>query len=192
MRSLMKDTVTVKQKDGNRRENVRALVDSKRIFINDVTIPLSIGDSIARMLPSGQEEKFIVTDFHLYRGGRAIPDYYEISYEREELRQHHPQPPSVSVHMASSPQARVTLNAADQSINVINNQSEATFEQLRALIAESITDVGTRDLLLKKVDEMESSRESGAFMTSYKEFISAAADHITILAPFLPMLSAML
>ena len=192
MRNVMRDIVAVKHRDGTNHDNIRALVDSNKIFINDVTIPISIGDWITRKLPSGQEETYIVTDYHLYSGGHTIPDFYEISYEREELRTHRVQPRSVNVNVESSPQARVTLNSTDQSVNVIGNQNEEVFEQLRSLLADSITDADTRDLLLEKVDEMERSRGSDSFMTAYREFISAAADHMTILAPLVPMLSAML
>ena len=192
MRNFMRDIVAVKHRDGTNSDNIRALVDSNKIFINDVTIPISIGDRITRELPSGQEETFIVTDYHLYSGSRTIRDFYEISYEREELRTHHAQQRSVNVNVEGSPQARVTLNATDQSVNVISNQNEVIFEQLRALLEESIADMEIRNLLLEKVDEMERSRGSGSFTMAYKEFISAAADHMTILAPLLPMLSAML
>ena len=56
MRNLMKDIVTVLHEDGSKHENVRASVQKQQIFIDDVTIPLSIGDKIERALPSGQRE----------------------------------------------------------------------------------------------------------------------------------------
>lgn len=192
MRSMMKDIVTLTLKDGTQRANVRAVVDSRKIILNDVSIPISIGDRISRLLPSGREESLIVTDYHLHKGGRAIPDFYEITYEREELRTHQPQPRSVSVHVEGSPQARVTLNAADQSVNVISSEADNTFEQVRNLLRESIADVTTLDVLLSKVDDMERSQGTDDFKTAYKDFVSAAADHITILAPVLPMLAAIL
>ena len=192
MRNMLKDVVTITYSDGTKREEIRALVDSKTIFINDVTIPISIGDKITRTLPSGQEETFIVTNFHLQRGGRTIPDFYEISYRREELREHHPQPPAVSVHLEGSPQSRVNLNSPDQSINVINSEAEDTFNQVRDLLSESISDSATLELLLERVDVMERSQGTGGFTSAYREFVSAAADHMTVLAPVIPMLSAML
>ena len=39
---------------------------------------------------------------------------------------------------------------------------------------------------------MERARDSGGFANAYKEFITVAADHMTVLAPLVPALAAML
>ena len=73
-------------------------VDGEIIVIDEVTIPVSIGDRIERKLASGQMEGLKVTDVHLQKGlggsrrRRGIPDFYEIEYEREGV-QKHPIPP---------------------------------------------------------------------------------------------------
>ena len=78
MRNLMNDTVSVIRKDGTKHENIRAAVSADMIIVNDVTIPISVGDRIERKLPSGQEDALVVTKVDMYRGGRGIPDFYEI------------------------------------------------------------------------------------------------------------------
>ena len=45
---------------------------NSRIFIDDVTVPLSIGDRIERKLPSGQSEILVVTNFQLWTGNFGI------------------------------------------------------------------------------------------------------------------------
>jgi hypothetical protein len=37
-----------------------------------------------------------------------------------------------------------------------------------------------------------SERQDGTFLSKYQDFIAAAANHMTILAPFLPALSSLL
>ena len=192
MRNLMKDIVTVLHEDGSKQENVRASVQKQQIFIDDVTIPLSIGDKIERALPSGQREVLLITNFQMWKGIRRIRDYYEIDYRREGVRQHQRQPTNVNLHVSDSPQARVNLYSNDQSQNIINSQSEQLFSQLRELLKESIADSHDLEVLLERVDDMESNQGTDDFTRAYKDFLATAADHISILAPVLPALASLL
>ena len=163
MRNLMKDIVTVLHEDGSKHENVRASVQKQQIFIDDVTIPLSIGDKIERVLPSGQREVLLITNFQMWKGIRRIRDYYEIDYRREGVRQHQRQPTNVNLHVSDSPQARVNLYSNDQSQNIINSQSEQLFSQLRELLKESIADSHDLEVLLERVDDMERNQGTDDF-----------------------------
>ena len=192
MRNLMKDIVTVLHEDGSKHENVRASVQKQQIFIDDVTIPLSIGDKIERALPSGQREVLLITNFQMWKGNRTIRDYYEIDYRREGVRQHQRQPTNVNLHVSDSPQARVNLYSNDQSQNIINGQSEQLFSQLRELLKESIADSHDLEVLLERVDDMERNQGTDDFTRAYKDFLATAADHISILAPVLPALASLL
>ena len=192
MRNLMKDIVTVLHEDGSKHENVRASVQKQQIFIDDVTVPLSIGDKIERALPSGQREVLLITNFQMWKGIRRIRDYYEIDYRREGVRQHQRQPTNVNLHVSDSPQARVNLYSNDQSLNIINSQSEQLFSQLRELLKESIADSHDLEVLLERVDDMERNQGTDDFTRAYKDFLATAADHISILAPVLPALASLL
>ena len=192
MRELMNDIVTVLHADGSKHENIRASVQKEQVFIDDATIPLSVGDRIERTLPSGQKEVLLVTDSQLWKGSGGIPDYYEIDYRREGVQQHQHQPTSVNLQVSDSPQARVNLYSNDQSQNIIGSQSEQLFSQLRDLLSESITDSPELEELLERVDDMERSRATGDFARAYRDFVAAAADHIAILAPVLPALTSLL
>ncbi len=46
--------------------------------------------------------------------------------------------------------------------------------------------------MLAKVDELERAHGSASFGSVYKEFMAMAATHMTVLAPFVPALSALL
>ena len=188
----MKDILTVIHQDGTRHENVRASVSPEVIVTNDATIPISVGDTIERQLPSRQIEELIVTDVHFQRGGRTIRDFYEIHYERQGSRRSQRQPSSVNVNVRGSPNTRVNLHSTDQSINIVNSQASATFEQIRDLLEDSVTDRDALEILLEKVNDMERSRGTSDFLRAYKDFVASAADHITVLSPVLPMLTAML
>ena len=194
--SLMNDTVTILRQDGNKHKNISASVDGKIIIIDEVTIPISIGDRIERKLPSGQVEGLKVTNVHLQkglggsRGRRGIPDFYEIEYEREGVQKYPVQP--VTVNVKDSPQARVNLSSTDHSTNVINSQPEDIILEIRELLRESVADSEELDLLLERVNDMEHCLGSSNFIKAYQDFIAAAAAHMTILAPLLPPLSSLL
>ena len=188
----MNETVAIIRKSGDKYENVPALVTSKKIITPEVTISLSEGDKILRNLPSGQVESLTVTNAHLAKGHGGIPDFYSIEYVREGTQKHPSQPPAVNVHVTESPQARVNLNSADHSINVINSQAEKVFSEIRELLGKTVTDSDELDELLERVEDMESSLGSSNFTKSYSDFIAAAAAHITILAPVLPALTGLL
>ena len=192
MRNLLNDKIAILKKDGSRHENVRASVQPKQIFINDATIPIAIGDRIERRLPSGQLEAFVIKDVHLWQGGGSIPSFYEITYEREGAQQPHPQRDRLNLHISNSPQARINLHSSDQSVNVSNHQPDAIFTEIRKCLLESLVDSPDLETLLKRVGDMEQSLEKGDFKTAYKEFVAAAANHMTILAPFLPGLVQLL
>ena len=194
--SLMNDTVTILRQDGNKHKNISASVDGKIIIIDEVTIPISIGDRIERKLPSGQVEGLKVTNVHLKkglgrsRGRRGISDFYEIEYEREGVQKYPVQP--VTVNVKDSPQARVNLSSTDHSTNVINSQPEDVFSEIRKILRESVAESTELNLLLERVDDMERKQGSGNFTKAYQDFIASAAAHMAILTPILPSLATLL
>ena len=156
MRGLLKDIVTVVNGEG-RIEGVRASVQSKRIFINDVSIPLETGDSIERVLKSGKTEVLLITDVHQWTGGIGIPDYYEIEYERQDTQTKQRRPGTVNVTVSNSVQPHINVNSIDQSMNISQGGILPIFDEIRALLQESIHDVDELDRLLLSVDDMERS-----------------------------------
>ena len=192
MRNLMNDSVAVLSQDGSRHENIRASVQRKQIFIDDATIPLAIGDRIERKLPSGQLEFFVIKDVHLWQGRGSIQSYYEITYERGGTRQPRPRRDMLNLHISNSPQARINLHSSDESVNVSGHEPDALFKEMRECLAELLADSTDLENVLSRVSEMEQSLENGDFKTAYKRFVAATADHITILAPFLPRLAQLL
>ena len=190
--NAMNDTITIISKSGDRHENIRAIVNKSNIITDEVAMPLSAGDKIERRLPNGEIESLIVANAHLTRGHSGIPDFYSIEYIREGTQQFSGQPPTVNVHVTDSPQAHVNLNSADHSTNVISHQVEDLFARIRETLEREVADSIELEPLLARVNDMERGRESGNFTKAYQNFIAAAAAHMTVLAPLLPELTALL
>jgi hypothetical protein len=85
--------------------------------------------------------------------------------------------------------ARLNVGSTDNSINTHTYSS--VFADLRACV-ESKIPAGDQNLLLERIAEMERDLGRPSFSSRYSAFIQAAANHISIIAPFLPALSALL
>lgn len=66
------------------------------------------------------------------------------------------------------------------------------FEQIRSAIEASDLAAGDKASLRAHVDEMASEQGTPGFMARYASFIAAAANHMTLVAPFVPALTALL
>ena len=190
---LLRDRITIIGKDGNRYENLPAVVDVKKIITQEVNVPIERGDSIERELPNGRTERFTVINAH-YRTGHPsmIPDFYEITYEREGARPHQSKPQPITVHISDSPQSHVNIDSEDHSISISYGNAGYLFDEIRDLLRGTVEDSAELESLLEKVDAMEGSQEAGSFKRAYDEFIASAANHITVLLPILPALSSLL
>ena len=65
------------------------------------------------------------------------------------------------------------------------------FTQLRTAI-DAVQDGGERQKLQRLADAMESQSGQAGFVQKYKDFMQAAANHMTLFAPLLPALTALM
>ena len=78
------------------------------------------------------------------------------------------------------------------SVNISHNVSENVFADMRQVIKTRVKNDVERIQILSKLSELEESKDEESFIQKYQEFIASAADHLTILAPFIPALTQML
>lgn len=174
--------------DGEIRHSTKAIFGDT-IVIPDPKVAIFSGDEIRRTIPSGVEEAFEVLDpvFHDRHGG--IPAHYQVKNRRKGIF------PSgtggnFTIHV-SGPNSRVNVNSADHSKNVVADHN--IFGNLQAAIDKGVPDPAERELLSKLVTSMEAvADDKPSFLKSYQNFMAAAANHMTVLAPLLPGLAAFL
>jgi hypothetical protein len=58
--------------------------------------------------------------------------------------------------------------------------------------ARSIPDAIEREDIVARLTELEEARRSSGFLQAYQNFMASAANHVTVFAPFLPLLAQML
>ena len=87
--------------------------------------------------------------------------------------------------------ARLNVNSTDNSTNIASIANEQLFVQMQDT-ARSISNETERNEIVARLHELEKARGSGGFLQAYQNFMASAANHMTLFAPFLPMLAQML
>jgi len=85
---------------------------------------------------------------------------------------------------------RVNINSQDYSIN--QKDCDALFKAMADVIQTAIEDVRLKEELQRKAREMQGAIGGKSFAQRYAEFVALAANHMTILGPFIPALTQFL
>lgn len=173
--------------NGQYIENIEALVQPKKIFVDDASVIIEEGDVFERILGNGATEYYEVLDRGYYKGTRGIPDHYQISVCKTTVK---PRTNKITYNINNG-NGRININSTDNSVNVkvsLSNEEEALFEAIKS-VAESLED---GEKIICTVDGMKAEVGQKGFLEKYNDFIQAAANHITVFAPFIPMLSKLL
>ncbi|WP_430250638.1 hypothetical protein [Neorhizobium sp. DAR64860/K0K1] len=175
--------------DGMPKGSVKGIYSAKSITVFDATARIESGDELRRKIPNGTEEAFEVLDpqFHEEFGG--IPAHFQVKINRKGAFQ--PGTGGNYTIQMNGHNARFNLHSTDNSTNTVNDNR--VFTELKTAISEHITDNTARASLLKSVDEMSAAKaDKPSFLAAYQRFIAGAAEHMTVIAPFLPALAPML
>lgn len=92
----------------------------------------------------------------------------------------------ITIKNISNSNIALNSNNFDQRTGV----DSAIFNELITAIKNS--DIEHKEPLITAAEEMQQESQTGSIYNSYKNFIGLAANHMTIVAPFLPALAALL
>lgn len=182
-----KTPISIVAQSGESRGESSAILTSELAVIDDPMVVVEVGDEIRRRLPNGNEEAFLVVDpvFYDVGIGRLGP-HYQVKIKRKgQFPVHTGGNYNVTV---SGSNARVNIGSEDNSHNVVYENS--AFDNLRRAIADGVSDAIERERLAELVAEMEREKGKPGFLSAYQQFVSSAADHLALLGPLLPTLSA--
>lgn len=90
----------------------------------------------------------------------------------------------------SGPNARVHQNSVDNSIHMLTDDS--IFDKIEAEIRSSVDNKDEQDRVIKELVRIREAVDKPSKLVAYQQFITSAANHMTILAPFLPILGAVI
>lgn len=190
LKRVFKERVNVVTKRGESKD-VPASVQRAKIYIFKTDIPIEPGDKVIRMVPSGVVEEYIVEDPGFYSGMGSIPDNYQIVVRCADAVRHQPIGASVMYNIIGA-NARFSINSVDNSTNIIDSAPSEKFKALREAIRTRIQDERDRQNLLENATELENHAGTEGFLESYQLFIALAADHMSVIAPFIPALTQLL
>lgn len=87
----------------------------------------------------------------------------------------------------------INVNSAGATASVVKNYNEPTiFTDLISAIKSNGFDAETESHLIDNVQALAASHQSGGFKEAYKDFMQNISAHITVFAPFISGLSALL
>lgn len=157
------------------------------IHVKDITIPIEEGEYIERILPSGITERYLINKVDCYN----IPNnpnlsHYEI-HVRKVTEQIEEKSSSI-VYKINHVSGRVNINSNDNSFNQENTVDRKVFSDLKDVIK---TQISINEGILLALQELENSCGTETYSDKYHSFIQSAANHISIIAPFIPALSTM-
>lgn len=191
MRSLLAnfptENATIVKQDKSIIDNIPALFDNNKIFIDDSSIIIEEGDIIERILPNGAKEQYIVIDRGFMKGIHGIPDHYQIKCKKisnySNLSKN-----SIINNYNIKDANKININSNDNSIEITYNENNIElFNKLKSLCNEINLD--NKEEVINSINEMEKNIGKKSFTDKYNSFIQSIANHITIFAPFIPILS---
>ncbi len=91
---------------------------------------------------------------------------------------------TINIH---GPNARVNLDSIDNSTNAV--RQDAPFSEVRKAVEEGVANGIERAAILKSLADLELATEKESGAARYAAFIAAAANHMQLILPFLPLLS---
>ena len=80
--SLMKDTVSLLKKNGEKTDGIKASVQKRKIFINRSDVLIETGDLIQRKMSNGGEETYEVIDPGFYERHGSIAAHYQMDVKK--------------------------------------------------------------------------------------------------------------
>lgn len=86
---------------------------------------------------------------------------------------------------------KVNINSTDNSIS-IEIDSSSIFRGLSNAISGSSIEDKQKAQLLAKVEELRKAEGTGGFLQKYKDFMQNAANHMSVISPFIPPLTALI
>lgn len=195
--NLMIDKVSLEKQNGEVISNIQSSVQGNKIYIVDSSLEIEEGDRITRILSNGLKEGYIVTNSVFYEKHFSIPSHYELKVRKETAIEYTQFQPTTyidnSTNTFNGDNNRVNKHANDYSTNFSVKKTETTvFNQLREIISESEIPQNERTEIITQIDELEESVGKPSFLEKYQNFITAAANHMTLISPFIPELTKLL
>jgi len=182
------DTIRIISKDGsNTSADLKAHVTPGTIGLYDLSVDVLEGDFVERDLPNNRTERYQIFEANYHDKFSVIPAHYILKVRKTTAISSVPN--TKTVYNLHGNNSRVYHNSQDQSNNVMNEANDNVFSLLKQIIEDKILD---NQKLLAILDELEQSKGKSGYIEKYTAFIANAANHMTLISPFIPILTALI
>jgi len=181
---FMTNKISLIKKNGERVDNIFALVQGKKILVDDISLKIKEGNKIQRVLPNGMEENYIITNIkysisELFQGMENVTIYVQKETQIDSYS--HPNQ-QLNIYGNNS---QMNINSPNANLNTINITCTELFKKLKNVIEGKIVDENARSDLLNQVEELEKAKSEKSFSEKYTDFIASAANHATLWSAFI-------
>lgn len=149
------------------------------------------GDTLERQLPHGKTEIYVIEDVHYAAKLHAIPAHYTLAVSNVAKPKPVPAPRAVTYNLYG-PNSRVNNHSTDHSHNVVGIDPGDLFKKVEEALAGAVAELHELEGLKQQLAEMRANQGKPTFAATYVRFMEIAADHMTVLTPFLPALAQLL
>jgi hypothetical protein len=129
---------------------------------------------------------------HLEKNVGLPPNEVRTKIERARLTRKKAEATSMTIYHVSGNNNRWLTNSQDASVNVIMQSSDQIFATLRQEIESKVPAGDEQRDILERLIALEQWQNTPSFTQRYTEFIAAAANHMQLVAPFIPAITEML
>ncbi len=142
------------------------------------------GDILEAIYGNGTKKKYIVIDPGFYDEDCGFPAHYQI-----QIKPYNNASTTHIPHSINNTNGTLIINQNSPSANISVLQDLSIFSELSEKI-KTENSIDNKKELLALVEQMKNNANNKTtFAQHYGQFISFAANHMTILAPFLPLLA---
>lgn len=183
--SLLKDTVSLLKKNGERVDNIKASVQSKKIFISRSDILIETGDLIQRRMSNGGEETYEVIDPGFHEKHGSIPAGYQMTHKKLGLPEADKAVQNITYNLSGA-NSRVNNHSIDNSVNItnLNSDVEEQISMLRSEIEQALSSAEDKKEAHEIVDAIEgqfsSNKPSKVIVKSLLASLPAVGNVATI------------
>lgn len=162
-------------------ENLQAFIEKTKELADSLDNPpwairrmIELFDDQLRLLASVRHTLKLLRQTNLYKIEKG-----EAPVERE---------PSINIGQITG---KVNINSTDNSINT-TIVSSPVFLSLVEAVSKSSIETDQKVQILERINIMKQTEGSSIFLQSYKDFMQNAANHMSIISPFIPALTALI
>jgi hypothetical protein len=121
------------------------------------------------------------------------PAWVKTQIDRRRLMPKKSEGPSITtIYNVQGDNTRWNTNSTDNSVNIVTKSSEEFFADLRGRVESEIPEGNERRKIVESLTALQESHGKPPFAHRYTDFMAAAADHVKVIAPFIPALTEML